>query len=608
MTTHAHVQHAPQPPTAHEQALACWEDDGGPVLPLPPEEHSAEWLRISAALTARVPELADRDDIIVTCRPGALSGAPAAFYPAIAELEIDTAVFAPMPPSAIHPERHGDEDRYPTGWGALVHEAAHAAHTRWETPRELKGTALGIAAELLEESRVERAHLARRPTDRRYLRSLVGKFILGDSSGRQPTTVWEAAGSAGLILARRDAGILDPDETESFTQTITKVLGEDLLETLTGIWTAAHAIGDTDQQAMLDHARAWCDALGANSTQPPPVPSTGNTPEALPAGASGDLADAIGDVIATVAAHERAEAAADAKAKTAQAARAEAKAQRAARERQAADIANEVFTPGAGTVAPGDSKRRHRSPITGTRPPTGKEKAAAGQLARALRTAAHRERTATVTTSDVPPGRLHMRGALARDAQRAAGATPTAKPWRHTQRRHAPNPPLRVGIAVDVSGSMERATKPIASAAWIVAKATALTDPNSRSATIAYEAAVTAITAPGRTPTSVTEFQARGKGHDLAATIDALTSGLDLTKPEAARLLVIASDGIYTRDDRARAAARLTHLKQAGCAILWLTFHDESVPLPGTTVLELTDPAQAPAAIAKAATAALSAR
>jgi hypothetical protein len=241
------------------------------------------------------------------------------------------------------------------------------------------------------------------------------------------------------------------------------------------------------------------------------------------------------------------------------------------------------------------------SPITGTRPPTGAERAAAGRLARALRAAAYRERTETVTTSAAPPGRLNMRGALARDAQRAAGATPTAEPWVAVARRHAPTPPLRLGIAVDVSGSMEEATGPIASAAWILAKAAASTDPDSRTATVAYDARLAAITAPGRTPTQVTDFSAEWGGHDLAGAIDALDGGLALTRPGTGRLLVIASDGAYYPHEASAAAERITRLIEHGCAVLWLAFAPDPQVLPGATPLILTDPATAADAIAAAA-------
>ena len=62
-----------------------------------------------------------------------------------------------------------------------------------------------------------------------------------------------------------------------------------------------------------------------------------------------------------------------------------------------------------------------------------------------------------------------MRGALAADAQRAAGAVPTAQPFTRTTRTTVPTPPLQLGIACDVSGSMVEFAGPVASAAWILA-------------------------------------------------------------------------------------------------------------------------------------------
>ncbi|MEV0112556.1 VWA domain-containing protein [Streptomyces sp. NPDC050844] len=596
--TQAHIQHDPPALTAAEWATARWEDDGGPALDPPPL--ADEWLRVAAALTERLPDLAGREDVLVSCEPGTRSGAPAAFYPATAWLEIDTALFAPLKPATLHPDRPGDEERYPVAWGAFVHESAHAAHSRWATPPELRGTALDAAGALLEESRAERAHLARRPADRRSLRATVHSLILADFTSQTPTDRWQAAMACGLILARRDAGVLDEDETQTFEQTVTTVLGPDLLATLATIWRAAHATADEDTPAMLEHARAWCQALAAEPGQPEPAP-------APDCGGRGELAAAIGTVIGRVRANERAQTNAQEQADAARSNRARAKAEEAARAQQAAKTAEKVFTPGGRPFTPSPRGRgqRVKSPVTGTRPPTRAEKAAAGQLARALRAAAHRERTTTVTASATPPGRLDMRQALARDAQRAAGATPTATPFRRTEYRPTPTPLLRVAIAVDVSGSMGAATRPIASAAWILAKATALTDPDSRSATVAYDYNLTAITAPGRTPSRVTEFAARGMGHSLAPAIDALSAGLGLSRPGAGRLLVIASDGYYRPDEAAHAADRITALRQAGCAVLWLAFEPDPRPLPGSTLLQLDDPASAITANAAAATTAI---
>ncbi|QRX95774.1 VWA domain-containing protein [Streptomyces noursei] len=596
---HNHVPPAPPALSEAEWAAARWEDDGGNLTETRPTAQRAHWLRIAAALSTRLPELTGREDILVTCEHGTRSGAPAAFYPTTAQLEIDTALFAPLHPATIRPAWPGDEDRYPAAWGAFVHEAAHAAHSRWYAPPPLRGTALEAAGHILEESRAECAHLRRRPGDRRYVRATVRTLVLDDFTGAALADRWQAALAAGLVLARRDAGVLDPDETETLENTLTGILGPDLLHTLAAIWTAAHTTGDEDGAAMMEHARAWCEALGTDATGTPP-PS--NPTDAR----SGELAEAVGKVVSQVQANEAAQVAAEARGAAARAARAQAKADQAARARQAAKTAEKVFASNARPFTPGDpGKGRKRSPVTGARPPAAGEKAAAGRLARALRAAAYRERTTTVTASAAPPGRLNMRQALARDAQRAAGATPIATPWIRTVHRPTPTPPLRVGIAVDVSGSMHSATAPIASAAWILAKATALTDPDSRSATVAYDRSVTAITAPGRTPKAVTQFSAKGRGHCLAEATDALTAALDLTQPGAGRLLVIASDGYYNPDEAASAATRLTALRNAGCAVLWLTFAPNPRPLPGATVVELTDPAQAATAIAKAATAAL---
>ncbi|MEU7488061.1 hypothetical protein [Streptomyces sp. NPDC042319] len=603
MPAPTHVLPAPPAVTETECDLARWTDDGGPEPR--PRPNTAQWLRIAAALGERLPDLTEREDVIVTCERGTRSGAPAAFYPTTAQLEVDAALFDPLVPATIHPQRVGDEERYPVAWGAFVHEAAHAAHSRWTVPPPLRGTALEAAAHMLEESRAEAAHLGRRPADRTFLRSAARTLILADFGTKAPDDRWQAAYAAALILARRDAGILDEDETEALERAVTNILGADLLTTLASVWTAAHATADEDGPGMLGHAEAWCTALGATPDQPEPVPDAAARRQRP----GSELADVIGRVAAQVTANEAEQRAVQARAEAARAGRARAKAAKAAQERQATDLAVKVFTPGAKPFTPPAQRvrgRRPASPITATRLPTGAENAAAGQLARAFRAAAYRERSTTITASAAPPGRLSMRGALARDAQQAAGAVPTALPWIRTQHRPNPTPPLRVGIAVDVSGSMRTAAAPIASAAWILAKAAALTDPDSRTATIAYRRAITAITAPGRAPTRVTEFDADGGGHSLAETLDALTAGLGLTAPGAGRLLVIASDGRYHPVEAAHAAQRITALRTSGCAVLWLAFAPDPHPLPGATALELTDPAQAITAIAKAASAALS--
>lgn len=592
MSAHHHVQSSATAPD-DDADLARWDDDGAP--PALPRSSPAAWLRVGAELGDRMVALSGREDLLVTCRPGTRSGAPAAYFLDLAEIEFDAELFAPLQAHEVHPRIVGDEERYPAAWGVLVHEAAHAAHSVWKEPTGADPRIVE-AALLLEESRVEGAHLVRRPTDRTYLRTSARTLVMPDIANPRIQGIEQAAGAAALMLGRRDAGILDAGETKAVADLCEKVLGTDLLATLTRIWTAAHRCADHDATTMLAHAQDWCDALDAAA----PALS-------MPEDLTDLLSTAVVVVVDSMATNDAADLAAQAAANNAVAARsrsqAQDRAQQAGQRRKAAATAKSVFNRGGTTVSPDGTPVPYQSPVTGTRRPTAAEQSAAARLSRALRAAAFRERTEERSTSPTPPGRLNMGRALARDAQRAAGSVPTAEPFTHTHRRNSPTPPLRVGIAVDVSGSMRAACGPVASAAWIVARAAALTDPDSRTATIAYDMHLTALTRPThRAPERVTTFDANGGSHNLGDAIDALDHALDLSRPGTGRLLVVVTDAKYTGGETANAVTRIKRLTAAGCAVLQLTVTDKSRHLPGTTLLHLPRPAAAPAAIAKAAT------
>ncbi len=577
-------------------------DDTATPTTVDPDTDAA-WLRLSAALTDLLPALAAREDLTVTCAPGVGRGAPGCYIPALAAIELDGATLG-VDPATCRPDRPSDRDRYPAAWGVLVHEAAHAAHSRWTTPADHAGSAAAAVAEVLEESRAEDAHLARRPGDRHWLRAAVTRLILADTLTdlhRDPTlTRWAAAHAAGLLLARADTGVLEPDEVAPVTAAVTAILGADTLTTLRGIWRDAHATADTDASAMLDHARRWCDALGVTADHPTPTtptaPAAGDGEGDGPEG--GEAAGAPAPPAAPITAALDAVTTADTTGATAASGHsdrvAERQAETAAR-RRADKRAGEVFTGGP---------LGGRSRLAGTRPPTPAEQAAARRLARALRDAGQRERTTTVTTSLTPPGRLRMRDAMAADAQRAAGTTVTAEPFTQTTRRRVPTPPLRLGVACDVSGSMSSVAGPVASAAWILARAAGHI-PDAKTATVLFGAAVEPVTHPGATPARVQEFHAVDSIERAARAIDALDGALDLSRPGAARLLVIVSDSYFTPDEQHAARDRATRLTSTGCGVLWLTPAAAPIDIPRVTTVRLTDPAATAATIAAAATRAL---
>ncbi|MFX0581122.1 vWA domain-containing protein [Nocardia nepalensis] len=547
---------------------------------LPPT--ATGWETLSAAFTDEAPPIADRDDLIVTIAPGAAHGHPAVFMPHSAAIEIDGTRLG-IDPATARPDRNSDRARYAGTWGAFTHECAHAQHSRWDPP-PVANPAVVEAAMLLEESRIEAAHIRRRPADRHWLRASATEIVIGDNGGaaaaaQLPATDYAAAHNAALLLGRVDGGILEPAECAPAAAAIEAILGADKLADLRVIWQEAHTVADDDGAGMLELGQRWLDIVG-------PDPHADPDPGSV---LSSAISATVANVADAVAAQEVPVDPADAATATARAESAHAA--------TAAATAGKVFGNGG---APATSLART------TRAPKADERVAARVLARAFNTASQRERAITKTTSALPPGRLRMRGALAREAQRAAGAIPTAEPFTRTIRRATPIPPLRVGIACDVSGSMTDYAGPVASAAWIIAHAAELAVMPADTATVTFGHTVTPITYPGTAPAKVTDFTCPDYDHAIDKAIDALDGALGLSRPENTRLLVVISDGIYYDQHRSKAQQRIDRLRAGGCAVLWLAPDDEdSTPLSGITVHVIADPATTAHAIGRAATTAV---
>ncbi len=551
---------------------------------VPAATPAGPWLKLSAALTECAADIAERQDLLVQCTPGAGRGAPGCFVPALASVELDGTHLG-ADPRTCDPTRPSDRDRYPALWGVLVHEVGHADHTRWKVPAG-SCDAAASASVLLEESRIEAKHLVRRPGDRHWVRAAIRALVLADFADAAMTK-WDAAQAAGLLLARVDTGVLDADETTQVASVVEKVLGRTRLTKLRRIWRKAHRTADHDAAGMMNLGRRWCKALGIAPDKRAPERTAPASVRPSP------LTEAVTAAVSAVAA-----AASDPPSRAREDRAAARAAEQAARER-ARTVASRVFasrevdTPNT------------RSPLRETRPPTAEEQAAARRLARALRGAAHRERVATIVTSAAPPGRLRMREALAADAQRAAGAVPAAEPFSRTTRRSVPTPPLRLGIACDVSGSMVDLAKPVASAAWILARGAGhVTD--ARSATVVFGESVHPITYPRAVPARVQEFAATARTEQFCDAVDALDATLGLSRPGAARLLVVVSDGHFNPRQRQCGQQRVARLTKAGCAVLWLALNDRAFPLDGVHKVALTVPADAVDAIGQAAVRALS--
>jgi hypothetical protein len=537
-------------------------------------------------MTAQVAPVAGRDDLTVTVAPGAGRGAPACFIPASAEIEVN-GDHLPVDPGTADPANPADRERYPALWGATVHECAHAAHSRWRAPKGTDAAWLS-AATALEESRIEARQVARRPGDRAWLRACTRQIVVGDfaAAAAPPASAAEAGLSAALILAREDAGILEAAEAEPVAKAVAAVIGQEKLGQLRQVWRQARRARDDDARGMVRLGRRWCRILGVEPDRPAPKadPSEAGGQPSLVAAAVGEATARVQDAAIAEFAPPPAFPPGAAEARDA-----ENKARRAAGDASARVFARDPGDGSGGTT--GD-----------TRKPTADEQAAARRLARALREASAGGRAETVTASATPPGRLRMRHAVTASAQRAAGAVPTARPFTRVERRRVPAPPLAVGVACDVSGSMSAFTGPVASTAWILARATASL-PAARTAAVTYGRDVRPVTWPGSVPARVAEFSAAGKYEDFTGAVNALDGALGLSRPGATRILVIVSDGRYKGTQHADGQKFISRLVASGCLVIWIAPSETASTMAGARVIILADPAAVSAAVAKAVTA-----
>jgi Mg-chelatase subunit ChlD len=531
-------------PTQHLQPAGTTTVTSGPVDP--------GWAAWSRAWTRHLPTLTGRTDLTVLVAPGAAAPAPACYQPDTRRIEVD-AVHIGASPHIADPRRAGHKRVVPTGYGLLVHEAAHAVHTRWEIPG---GTppVVAEAAMLLEESRAEYRQRSRRRTDRRWLRHAVTNLITPDDAPVDDP--WHAGKLAGLLLARVDARILTHRDVTAAKAAVTAILGRPRLRALRDLWRQAQQTSDDDTTTMIGLAHRWCSQLGINPDIDPQAP----TPD--PGIFAGVLAAAITDYLA--AAHT-----------------------------------SSVADYRAATIA-----TTYRAPTTWTRrDPTDAERRAGRHLATRL-AAAHGTPEPDTRPTTTPPGRLRTRHALTAQAQIDAGAIPTATPWQRRTQLPPPRPRLHLAVLVDVSGSMTDYTAPMSSAAWILAHAAHHT--HATTATIAFGPTVTLLTPPNSRPQHVLDIHVAGGTDTFTQAIKLADELLHLRRPDTTRLLCVVSDGYLA--DRDAAQKLLSTLHHTGCRTLWLEPAGHSAPpFADTTTFAVDDPSTAITAIADAACAALAA-
>ncbi len=590
--------------------------------------------RLVSRLNRGIGLLAARTDLTVVVKWDAQPHEPPAWYqPETTEVTLNGPIaLAGADPAKVNPTTPTGRRKHPILVGLLCHEGSHAHSTQWP-PDFLTGLPrpLALAVQWLEEPRIERRQLQRRPGDRLYLRASSRLVTLPTTGARSPAaTRWHAAQALVLTAGRADAGVLAESEVRKVLTLCGRVLGRDDLDQLRELGRQALLLPDGDTDGLLAVAGQWVEVVGEPEPgELPPPPCTIEQPAAQehadqpladtpdqdradqdradqdradqdePGQQLGEPDDAEHDdagqnsqpdgdpaeqniLAAALAAaydaamsgvgdsglQEAADQLHDDKATVPrQPPREPDPEQRAAQ--QAAVL---VFGRGHRHTDDNDPA----SPLGEPREPTTQERVLARRTGEALRRAQFRARGRVITPSVVPPGRLIGREAMQGAAQRARGVQVTALPFRQITRRASPQPPLTVGIAVDVSGSMGWAASIMSTMAWVLSHAVAQV--GGRCAMVTFGAEVTAVTHPGPPPRQVPTFVADDGWEQFTGAIRALDGGLALTSGSGARLVFVVSDGYYTDEEEASAARLVPRLVRHGVQVIWLDISRENDP------------------------------
>lgn len=536
-----------------------------------------EWLRIGGQIADVTNKLSGREDIIVYCGPGAGEGAPACFKPTIAEMEIDVdQCFGEKADPRFIPalDKRRNQFDYPVPMGAITHEAAHAEWSTWSLEEHAKHKDYfeRELVTLFEESRVEALAVIKHPKNRAFLRSCALTIVMSDIDPEKTS----ASGSFALAqlmlltLARVDADVLNKGDVKLVADKAEEVFGEDLVKELRRIWKRAQAHVRHDQwQPLLELAKEFLKAMKDAGFDPyEEIKHAAGSPGAGGAGAAaaGAIMEAMDEMAEEAETKAEAEAAATMVAERREeeaAEKAAARAEEKTHEKKAETVFKKHSGP-AGVYGTG-------SRLSVERDPTPAERAAANTVGEMLERAKYHDRVITEDMAEMPPGKLNGAAAMQADAERASGVMVTARPWQTKRRHHTQDPTLKVGIMVDISGSMSSAMEPMGVTAWVFSEAVRRIQ--AEAAMIYYGGAVFPVLKKGQHLDKIRIYTAPDGTEEFDDAFQALDGELNLLHGSGARLLVIVSDCQYREDQEPLLRKWLNRCTEAGVGVIILSFH-----------------------------------
>ena len=588
------------------------------------ERTQPEWLPVGAQIGDLVNTWAGRSDIVAYVGPGAGGPTPACFNPPLAEVEVnvDIAFGAGTSPEIIGDLRQRDTlFDWPKAAGAIFHEALHARYSRFNLEKALEELSMNEYKALmsLEESRIEHHGVVNFPANRVFLRACALEIVLHDINASADEHlahgVRAVAGLAALTCARADAGSLDYADVVEIKNIVIDFLGDEVYASLRDIWCRFQAHDNHTNPAVLyELAREWEKLLAnlAKERGEPEKPQPGGPGSdviIIIDGVIEDIKEALGEAAGEVAIASNDEVQ-EQEQKEDWKDVVDMRSQAARQQKDHKDVANEVFAKTTSEMGVTTGSRSRLAEIRDALPT---ERAAAVKIANLLERAKYRERDEHEISSILPPGRLRTRAMVQEAAYRAQGSMQHAQPWKRTVRKHTDDPTLKIGVMVDISGSMASAMQPMAVTAWAMSEAGRRVQ--AQTAMVYYGEDVFPTLKPGQHLDKVNIYTAPDGTEKFDKAFKALDGSLNLLHGSGARLLVVVSDGCYTDAERDKAKEWVRACDKEGVAVLWLPFDKYERSgyadriTAGTSAVVLSkvhDPADAAVTIGQAAADALS--
>ena len=553
-------------------------------------ETPREWLPVCSQIGTQANAWSGRYDLVVYGGEDTANGeAVAALYHDIAEIEVNL-------PKAFgvitKPEMVGNfterdtQYSYPNATGIIYHESLHAKYTNWDRENLeaefSKDPTVGNIFMSLEESRIERNGLIDMPENREFLRASALNMALEDLTEEVLSKMgdtWAVANLALLSLARYDCGVLEATDVASIYKQVISVTGEELYKNLQKLWLEFQSLSIRNQERAVEIAREFAELLREADPEgePQPQPEFGEGESGEPEdsdsendGESGQPSEALTKILKEME-KSAVEAEMDSDLKLNEQKTRDKWQQQVKERKQVAnaknsrkDTARQIFDKRYDEFGSGSNSR-----ITEKRQPTPEERAMAVKLGKSLEIAKYRERSEHTIQSNLPMGKLNIRNAIQNQAMEARGQMPNLPSWKRKVRKHTDDPTLKLGVLVDISGSMGHAMEAMATTAWVLGEAGHRIQ--AKTSMVYFGTGVFPTLRVGQRLPEVNVYSAPDGTEEFGKAFEALDGELGLTYGDGVRLLVVVSDGQFTGKQTEKAEQYLTECRQNNVGVLWVS-------------------------------------